>query len=94
MTWVLIVHEVADYTTWKAVFDDAAARRRAAGERAFQVLRAEHEPNSVVHFSEWVSLDDARRFFHSPELEAIRAQAGVRAPQFLYLEEVDRGRLG
>jgi heme-degrading monooxygenase HmoA len=93
MPWVLIVHEVADYAAWKRVFDDAAALRREAGERAFQVLRDEQQPERVVHFSEWTSSRDARGFFESPELERIRERAGVRAPEFLYLDETDRGVL-
>lgn len=93
MTWVLIVHEVADYTAWKRVFDEAADLRREAGERRFQVLRDEAQPERVVHFSEWTSHAAARAFFESPELEAIRVRAGVRAPEFTYLDEADRGVL-
>jgi quinol monooxygenase YgiN len=93
MSWVLIIHEVADYAAWKTVFDEAAGLRRDAGERAFQVLRDERAPQRVVHFSEWTSSADARAFFESPRLERIREQAGVRAPEFLYLDEADRGVL-
>jgi hypothetical protein len=39
MAHVLIVHEVADYLAWKAVFESAAGIRRDAGEREFQVLK-------------------------------------------------------
>lgn len=94
MSWVLIVHEVADYAAWKRVFDEAAGLRRDAGERTFQVLRDESQPGRVVHFSSWTSSADARAFFESPELERIREQAGVRSPEFTYLDEADRGVLG
>jgi len=90
---VLIIHEVDDYPAWKAVFDDAASLRREAGERTFQVLRDAGDPNRIVHFSTWTSLDAARAFFESPELVEIRAQAGVRDPEFLYLQELDAGVL-
>ncbi len=90
---VLIVHEVADYDAWKTVFDRAADIRREAGERSYQVLRDECEPRKVVHFSTWTSLAAARAFFESPQLVKIRAEAGVRAPEFLYLEECERGTL-
>lgn len=93
MPYVLIIHEVADYADWKRVFDGAAAMRKAAGEVAFQVLRFDTDANQVVHFSQWRSLEEARRFFESPELVQIRREAGVTAPQFLYLEELDRGAL-
>ncbi len=93
MSWVLIVHEVDDYAAWKEIFDDAAGIRKAAGERSFQVLQADDDRSRVVHFSEWTSHADARAFFESPRLVAIREQAGVRAPEFQYLDEADRGDL-
>ncbi|MDP3852513.1 antibiotic biosynthesis monooxygenase [Phenylobacterium sp.] len=93
MPYVLILHEVDDYLAWKAVFDAAADIRKAAGELSFQVLSAQGDANQVVHFSRWRSLDGARRFFESPEVAEIRRQAGVRAPRFIYLDELDRGDL-
>lgn len=93
MPHVLIVHEVADYPAWKVVFDDAAEMRHAAGERSYQVLRDETDPNLVVHFSAWTTLAAARAFFESPQLIEIREQAGVKAPEFHYLVELEAGRL-
>ncbi len=93
MPYVLIIHEVADYPAWKKVFDSAADLRRTAGERSFQVLRYENDANRIVHFSAWTSLADARRFFESPQLVRIRAEAGVQAPEFIYLEELEAGTL-
>jgi quinol monooxygenase YgiN len=91
--YVLIIHEVADYEAWKTVFDGAAGIRRDAGERSYQVLRDENDPNRIVHFSVWTSLPAARAFFESPRLAAIREEAGVRAPQFIYLHEREAGEL-
>lgn len=93
MPYVLIIHEVADYPAWKMVFDVAADMRRDAGERSYQVLKYQDDPNRIVHFSAWTSLDDARRFFESPELVRIRAEAGVRSPDFIYLEQLEAGVL-
>jgi len=93
MPHVLIIHEVADYPAWKAVFDGAAAIRKAAGERSYQVLKYENDPNKIVHFSAWTSLDAARRFFESPLLVKIRAEAGVQSPDFIYLNELEAGTL-
>lgn len=93
MPHVLILHEVADYPAWKCVFDRAAGLRQAAGERSYQVLRYQHDANRIVHFSAWTSLADARRFFESPELVRIRAEAGVKAPEFIYLEQLEAGIL-
>jgi len=93
MPQMLIIHEVADYDAWKQVFDQAADIRREAGERSFQVLRDAGQPNRVVHFSVWTSHAAARTFFESPRLVQIRAAAGVRAPEFIYLDEVEHGTL-
>jgi len=89
----LIIHEVAGYPAWKKRFDGAADIRREAGERSFQVLRYENDANRIVHFSAWTSLADARRFFESPKLVRIRAEAGVKAPDFIYREQLEAGPL-
>ncbi len=93
MNHVLIIHEVADYPAWKKVFDGAAGIRREAGERSYQVLKYHDDANRIVHFSVWTSTADARRFFESPELVKIRAEAGVKAPEFIYLDELEAGTL-
>ncbi len=59
----------------------------------YQVLKYQNEPNRIVHFSTWTSIEDARRFFESPKLVRIRAEAGVKAPDFIYLEELEAGVL-
>ncbi|PSB59336.1 putative quinol monooxygenase [Chamaesiphon polymorphus] len=94
MPYVLIIHEVADYDAWKQIFDNAADLRREAGERGYQVLKYANNPNKVVHFSSWTSLDNARQFFESPQLAKIRAEAGVQSPEFIYLEQLESGSLG
>lgn len=90
---VLIIHEVVDYPAWKKVFDGAAAMRKSAGEQSYQVLSYEGHANKIVHFSVWSSHANARRFFQSPELEQIRQQAGVKSPNFIYLNELETGVL-
>jgi quinol monooxygenase YgiN len=90
---VLIIHEVEDYETWKAVFDQAAGIRKQAGEIRYRLLRRDGAANHIVHFSEWVSLERARAFFESPELVEIRRRAGVKMPTFLYLDEIEQSLL-
>jgi quinol monooxygenase YgiN len=93
MQHVLIVHEVEDYPIWKEIFSQAATIRKQAGEISYQLLRYDNNANHIVHFSEWSSLDSARRFFESQELVKIRKKAGVKAPNFIYLQEIERGLL-
>jgi quinol monooxygenase YgiN len=93
MQYVLIIHEVEDYELWKRIFDRAVDIRREAGEREYQVLRYENNPNKIVHFSSWTSTEDAKQFFESPKLVKIRLEAGVKSPEFIYLEQLESGTL-
>lgn len=93
MPYVLIIHEVEDYEAWKTVFDNAAQIRKEAGEISYQLLNSENDTNNIVHFSRWNSLQNARDFFESERLVQIRKQAGVKAPGFLYLDEIETGIL-
>ena len=93
MEYVLIIHEVEDYITWKNIFDSAEDIRKNAGEQSYQVLKYKNEENRIVHFSNWSSIDKAKEFFESPELVEIRKKAGVKEPEFIYLEQLESGVL-
>ena len=93
MHYVLIIHEVVDYPAWKKVFDQASGIRQEAGERSYQVLKYQNDPNRIVHFSAWTSIAHAKRFFESPKLIKIRAEAGVKSPDFIYLDQLEAGTL-
>ncbi|GAB6142113.1 hypothetical protein JCM14076_28420 [Methylosoma difficile] len=93
MEHVLIIHEVEDYPVWKQIFDDAALLRKNAGEQYYQVLKQADNANRIVHFSKWTSLAAAKAFFESPQLVEIRKQAGVKAPEFIYLQLLAEGVL-
>jgi quinol monooxygenase YgiN len=93
MDHVLIIHEVEDYEAWKKVFDTAAPIRKSAGEISYQVLKSDTNANKIVHFSKWTSLSNAKAFFESAQLVKIRKQAGVKSPEFIYLELLEAGVL-
>jgi quinol monooxygenase YgiN len=93
MEHVLIIHEVEDYVTWKKIFDNAEVIRKNAGELSYQVLKYDNNANKIVHFSKWTSIADAKAFFESDKLVEIRKQAGVKAPEFVYLELLEEGML-
>jgi len=93
MDHVLIIHEVKDYDAWKVIFDNASSIRQDAGEQSYQVLKYEKNKNKIVHFSKWSSLLNAKAFFESQELIKIRKKAGVKAPGFIYLNELATGVL-
>jgi quinol monooxygenase YgiN len=93
MNYVLIIHEVEDYLLWKSVFENASKIRKEAGEISFQLLKYKQNANKIVHFSKWNSLENAKIFFESPKLVQIRKEAGVKAPKFIYLEQLEIGIL-
>ncbi|MFZ2407569.1 MAG: antibiotic biosynthesis monooxygenase [Methylobacter sp.] len=93
MKYVLIIHEVEDYDAWKKIFDAAAPIRKSAGEQSYQILKLDNNANKIVHFSRWSSISNAKAFFESSELVEIRKQAGVKAPEFIYLEQLEEGVL-
>ena len=93
MDHVLIIHAVKDYAAWKEIFDNAAGIRKEAGEQSYQLLKYESDANKVVHFSKWQSIAKAKAFFESPRLVAIREQAGVEAPEFIYLQQLEAADL-
>jgi quinol monooxygenase YgiN len=93
MSYVLIIHEVEDYFLWKKVFDNAATIRKEAGEISYQLLKYEQDANKIVHFSVWNALENAKTFFESPKLVQIRVEAGVKAPEFIYLTQIEHGIL-
>jgi hypothetical protein len=71
----------------------AIYRKKFTPTRSYQVLRYQDDPNRIVHLSAWTSIEDARRFFESPKLVKIRAEAGVKAPDFIYLDQIEAGTL-
>jgi hypothetical protein len=77
---VLIHHEVADYTAWKAIFDSNLDWRHKHGERSCRIFRSAGNVNDLTLFFEWDNLDSARAFIASEELKAKMANAGVKGP--------------
>lgn len=90
---LLIHHEVADYTVWKAAFDSAQDWRRKNGECSCRIFRGAGNVNDVNLFMEWESLEKARAFIASEELKAKMASAGVKGqPRVDFLTEVQSVR--
>jgi len=86
---ILIHHEVADYTAWKAAFDSAFDWRHQHGERSCRIFRGAGKVNDLTLFFEWESLETARAFVASEELKAKMAHAGVKGtPHVDFLSEV------
>jgi hypothetical protein len=86
---VLIQHEVADYTAWKAAFDSAFDFRRKNGECGCRIFRSAGNVNDLTLLFEWESLEKARAFIASDELKAKMGSAGVKGqPRVDFITEV------
>ena len=86
---VLVHHEVADYTAWKAAFDSGFDWRRKNGERGCRIFHSAENVNDLTLLFEWESLEKARAFIASDELKTRMASAGVKgSPRVDFLTEV------
>ena len=85
MIHVLIHHEVADYPTWRSVFDAAQEWRTKNGERSSRIFHGAGNVNDLTLLFEWESLESARAFMASEELKARMAKAGVRGQPHIEL---------
>ena len=94
MAHLFIKHKVADYAAWKKIFDEFVETRRAGGEKSYQILHPENEPNNLYLMFEWDNIANAQNFMQSPELKNAMLNAGVtEEPQISFLNELDKGIL-
>lgn len=78
-------HTVADYATWRRVFDDLAATQKALGVTDTAVYRAADDPNDITVTHDFATLEAAMAFTSSAELKAAMRDAGVTsAPTFWF----------
>lgn len=83
-----INHPVADYDTWKAVYDTMPPTSR--GAKFARVNRGVDDPRLVTVVAGFESLDALNGFLADPELKAAMKRAGViGAPRFETYEEVE-----
>jgi len=88
MIHVIIRHKVADYGQWKQVFDSHLNSRMAGGETGSRVFHSVDDPRDVTVFSDWDSVEHARRFLGSADLKAAMKKAGVVGdPEINYVQD-------
>lgn len=90
MSATLVVrHSVADYATWRAVYDEVATIRAQHGCTAQQVLRLPTDANDVFITHEFPSVAQAEAFKIDAGLGAAMQRAGVTsAPRIEIFESV------
>jgi hypothetical protein len=88
MAHLFIKHKVKDYPAWKKVFDGFIENRKAGGEKSYQILHPDNDPNNLLAIFEWDSLENARQFAGSSGLKNAMSNAGViEQPEIYFLEE-------
>jgi hypothetical protein len=75
-----VVHRVADFDAWKAVFDEHEPARRAAGILGHHINRGEDDPNVISIYLAVSDLDAAKAFASSDDLKNIMQSGGVTGP--------------
>jgi heme-degrading monooxygenase HmoA len=91
MPHILVRHKVRDFASWKKVFDEHGATRKASGSKGGFVFRNGSDKNEVFVLLEWSDLDKAKRFVESQDLKAAMDRAGVlEKPDVWFLEEGSR----
>lgn len=77
MTTLLLDHRVADYDTWRGVYDSVQPVRAAGGVSSHRVLRGTDDPNRVVVEHVFADAEAAAAFIENPELRDAMRRAGV-----------------
>jgi heme-degrading monooxygenase HmoA len=91
MIYLLIQHQVKDYSKWKPLFDQNAPFRKTSGSQGGRVFRSTDDPNKITALFTWDNLENARKFSESDNLHKVMEQAGVIGkPSVYFLEEVDK----
>jgi hypothetical protein len=84
MAKIFLDHPIADYDTWRPIFDADAPRREAAGMTNVSVLRDVDDQSSI-----WLVGDgDPDKFdemMQDPELAAAMQKAGVTGPPQVFV---------
>ena len=89
MVHMLVRHMIADYKTWRGVFDASLDFRHQGGEQACRIFRDTEEDGEITLLLEFENSDCAHRFITSPELKAKMNEAGVLGkPEIHYLSEM------
>jgi heme-degrading monooxygenase HmoA len=88
MAFVLIEHRVGDFEQFKQVFLKDAVRREELGSRGGVVYRVADDPGNVIVILEWETLEQAREFAGSLELDQALEWAGseVSTPRVTVLD--------
>ena len=89
MIQVLVHHQVADYTSWRSIFDAALDFRHHGGECSCRIFRKAGNPNDLTLLFGWENIEMAKHYLSSDELRDKMREAGVvGVPEIQYLAKM------
>lgn len=89
MVMILGKFEVEDFAKWKAGFVATEGVRKSVGVKTAQIFQGEGNPKLVLMITEWNSLEDAKKFYQSPEMKEILKKDGVKGvPEVAVLQKL------
>jgi hypothetical protein len=77
MATLVVKHSVADYGSWRTVYDDVAGLRAQHGCTAATVMQDAGDPNSLLVIHEFPTLGEAQSFAGDPGLKSAMVRGGV-----------------
>lgn len=77
---VMLRSTIADFDTWKAVFDENEEMRRAGGIVAHHINRSDDDPSQLAVYFAVADVDAAKAFLASDDLKQVMAKAGLQGP--------------
>jgi len=90
-TTLIVKHRVANFETWKAVFDSMQSLRSKHGWVSHQVLRDATDPNLVTIINRVGSAEQAKAYGGSPELRSAMEKGGVLGlPEIQFLDDAEQ----
>jgi hypothetical protein len=93
MATMIVKHRVANFESWKKIFDEMGTVRAKHGWTGHLVLRDASDPNLVTIVNRMKSLDGAKAYGGSPDLRAAMQRAGVQGPPDIsFCDDADEGR--
>lgn len=75
--WMMVVHDVEDYDTWRTIFDGGLSTRKSGGELQFEINRFPDDPNKIVSIFQWDTAAGARAFVDDRTVRNAMIAAGV-----------------
>jgi heme-degrading monooxygenase HmoA len=91
MAYLLVRHQVKNYSSWKDSFIEHRLNRQKSGSRGGFVFRNADKPDEVLILLEWDDQEGSREFAQSSDLKEAMERAGVcDEPDVYFLEEVAR----